>query len=429
MSKLPGPLRLAPSFPFAGRSRELATLRMLIPRAEGEALRFALVGGEAGSGKSRLVREFAHEAAAGGALVLYGACDSVVRRPYRPFVEALDQLVRSVDGSTLRAALGTEGGELSRLLPDLAQRVGGLPPPVAADFDTERHRLHSAVADLLGAVGSTTPLVVVIEDGHWADTQTLLLLRHLARGLSDARALVVTTFRDTESEVPEALSAALVDLRRSEGVVRLRLGGLSVEEIAEFVERTVGADAGPNLTEIAQVLRELTGGNAFLMTEVWRTVLDIEAMPADDRSWRLARALAELGSPEGVREVVGQRLTRLSTPTTALLELAAVAGPVFELSVINQCGLAEAELRGALEEAVAHGMIEEVPSQRLAYRFTHELVRRAVYDGMPRLRRAELHLQVAEALERAHGTTDNGGLAELAHHFTAAEPVDGPRRA
>jgi len=244
--KLPGPLRPTPSFPFAGRSRELATLRTLIPRAEGEGLRFALVGGEAGSGKSRLVREFAHEAAGGGALVLYGACDSVVRRPYRPLVEALDQLVRTTDDATLRADLGAGGGELTRLLPDLEHRAGELPPPVAADPDTERHRLHSAVADLLAAVGRRAPLVVVIEDGHWADTPTLLLLRHLARGSSEARALLLTTFRDTEADVPEALSAALVDLRRSEGVVRLRLGGLSAEEISEFVERAVGGELGPS---------------------------------------------------------------------------------------------------------------------------------------------------------------------------------------
>src|SRR5271157_3024987 len=265
MLKLPAPLRLTPSFPFAGRSRELAILRMLIPRAEGEALRFALVGGEAGSGKSRLVREFAHEAGADGALVLYGACDAVVRRPYRPFVEALDQLVRSTDAATLRANLGAGGGELSRLLPDLVQRIGELPAPLAADPDTERHRLHSAVADLLAAVGRTAPLVVVIEDGHWADTPTLLLLRHLARSASDARVLLVTTFRDTEAEVPEALASALVDLRRSEGVVRLRLRGLSTEEISEFVERAVGGDFGTDLPEIARVLGELTGGNAFLM--------------------------------------------------------------------------------------------------------------------------------------------------------------------
>ena len=131
--KLPGPLRLTPSFPFAGRSRELATLRDLIPAPDGDGLRFVLVGGEAGSGKSRLVREFAQEADAAGAFVLYGACDAVVQRPYRPFVEALDQLARVADPAELRADLGEGGGELSRLLPDLSQRVGGLAVPAAAD--------------------------------------------------------------------------------------------------------------------------------------------------------------------------------------------------------------------------------------------------------------------------------------------------------
>jgi DNA-binding CsgD family transcriptional regulator len=428
-TQLPGPLRLTPSFPFAGRSRELVTLRTLIPRADGEGRRFALIGGEAGSGKSRLVREFAHEAAAGGALVLYGACDSVVQRPYRPFVEALDQLVRTTDAATLRADLGAGGGELTRLLPDLPQRVGDLPAPVAAEPDTERHRLHSAVADLLAAVGRRAPLVVVIEDGHWADTPTLLLLRHLARGASDARALLITTFRDTEADVPEALSAALVDLRRSEGVVRLRLAGLSAEEISEFVLRAVGADLGPELPAVAQALRELTGGNAFLMTELWRTLLETHALSAHDGGAPIARALADLGSPEGVREVVSQRLARLDASTTGLLELAAVAGPEFDLAIVRRAAPDDAALHVALDQAVASGMIEEAPARRLTYRFTHELVRRALYDRIPGLRRAELHLRVAEALEQTHEEGESRGLAELAHHFAAAAPVDGMRRA
>jgi DNA-binding CsgD family transcriptional regulator/KaiC/GvpD/RAD55 family RecA-like ATPase len=429
MPSLPGPLRLTPSFPFAGRSGELATLRALIPRTAGEGLRFALIAGEAGSGKSRLVREFAHEAAGEGALVLYGACDSVVRRPYRPFVEALDQLVRAIDAPTLRAALGPEGGELSRLLPDLAQRVGELPRPLSADPDTERHRLHSAVADLLATFGRGSPLVVVIEDGHWADTPTLLLLRHLARGAPDARTLLVTTFRDTEAEVPEALSAALVDLRRSEGVVRLRLGGLSAEEISEFVHSAGGDEIGPDLTDVGRAMRQLTGGNAFLMTELWRTLVERGTLTAAGDGTQLARAISELGSPEGVREVVSGRLARLDTATTRLLELAAVAGPLFTLSVLAPTGAADPSLHAALEQAIAHGMVEEVPSRRLAYRFTHELVRRALYDRMPGLRRAELHLQVAEALELAHDASESRDLAELAHHFSAAAPVDGPRRA
>src|SRR3954468_480451 len=126
-SKLPGPLRLAPSLPFAGRSRELALLRTLVPHGESDSLRFALIGGEAGSGKSRLVREFAHEAAEGGTLILYGACDAVVQRPYPPFLEALHPLGRTVRPPALRSELGTGAGELTRLLPDLAHHLGALP--------------------------------------------------------------------------------------------------------------------------------------------------------------------------------------------------------------------------------------------------------------------------------------------------------------
>jgi DNA-binding CsgD family transcriptional regulator/sugar phosphate isomerase/epimerase len=428
MSSLPGQLRLTPSFPFTGRLRELATLRALIPHGESDGVRFALIAGEAGSGKSRLVREFAHEAA-GSALVLYGACDPVLRRPYGPFVEALEQLLRRTAPETLHDALGTGSGELARLLPDLGPLAGAPGPPVPPDPDTERHRLHSAVADLLAAAGRQIPLVLVLEDAHWADSPTWLLLRQLARGGTEARALVVTTFRDTEAEVPDGLAAALADLRRSESVVRLRLGGLSGEEVLEFVRSAGGQGLGSKLDTVGHALLDFTGGNAFLLTELWRSVLESNVLSGvGDDEGEAAGILAGLGSPEGVREVVAQRLARLQPATIALLEVAAVVGSEFDLAAITESRSIGAELAEALEEGVAHGIIEEVASRRLAHRFTHELVRRALYDRMPALRRAELHLKVGEALERT-ASGDPGRRAELAHHFAAAAPLDGPRRA
>ncbi len=426
---LPGSLRQTSISPFVGRAAELEKLRTLMPRAEGEGRRVALLAGDPGAGKSRLTHEFAVEAAAEGVLVLSGSCDAAVRTPYRPFVEALDQLVRATDPAELGAALGTGGGELTRLLPDLPSRVGELPAPVEADPDTERHRLHTAVADLLENVSRGRPVLVVVEDGHWADTPTLLMLRHLARSPGSGRLLLLATFRDTEADVPAGLAETLADLRRAEGVVRMRLSGLSGAEVGDLISRSAGGCPGPELDELANTIHDLTGGNAFLVCELWRALVETGTVEVSAGELRVTRPLTELGTPESVHEVVGQRLSRLAPKTTELLELAAVAGPEFELEPIRRaCGFSEADLLVALEEAMGSGMIEELHSRRLACRFTHEIVRRALYDGLSRLRQAELHLRVGEALEGTDGPSDRA-LADLAHHFGAAAPFGGTERA
>lgn len=430
MSLLPGPLRLTPSFPFVGRPRELATLRSLQPRAPAEGRRVALIGGEPGSGKSRLVREFAREAAADGSTVLYGACDAVVRTSYQPFVEALSALVRDADPDQLRKDLGPGGGELTRLLPDLAAVAGPLPAPLSGDQDTERHRLHLAVAELLRNTSMSRPVLLVIEDGHWADTASLLLLRHLARVATDARMLVVATFRDTEADVPAELSDALVDLRRSEGVVRLRLGGLETSEVAEFLARSVEGQVDDGLLELASGLTELTSGNPFLITELWRMLLETGAVAVGADGVRMTRPLAEIGTPESVREVVGQRVARLAPATVGVLQTAAVIGPEFSYDVLRRSGAGvDAVLTESLHEAARSGMIEELAGRSLSFRFSHELVRRTLYDGLGAVRRAELHLQVGRALEESAQPTTPRVLADLAHHFTCAAPIGETTRA
>ena len=429
MQPLPGPLRPPPSSPFVGRSRELAALRALVPRETGERGRLALLGGEAGSGKSRLVRELAQTLAREGALVLYGACDAVVQTAYRPFAEALDQLARLTDPDVFRQDLGSAGGELTRLVPDLPALVPGLAAPVAADPDTERHRLHTAVTDVLAAAGRRQPLLLVLEDGHWADTPTLVLLRHLARASTEARVLVVATFRDTEADVPAELADALADLRRSDDVVRLSLGGLSEQDVGDFVRRAGGGEIDPAEPELSGALRDLTEGNAFLLCELWRSLVEADAFAVAHGTLRLTRPLPEIATPQSVREVVSQRLSRLDPTSRDLLELAAVAGPEFELDVLRRAAPVELERIDALEPAMRSGLVEELPFPALAYRFTHELVRRALYDRLSVLRRAELHLRIAEALEAVDRPRSGRVLADLAHHFAAAAPVGGAAQA
>ncbi len=428
MDELPGPLRSISTFPFVGRDAELDALRALAPGRSRQEHRVVLVGGEPGSGKSRLVREFAGEAASAGARVLYGACDAVVNAPYGPFVEALDQLARDADPDELRAALGTGGGELTRLLPDLPARIGDLPDPVKADPDTERHRLHTAVSDLLSAISRQRPVLLVLEDGHWADPPTLLLLRQLARAGADARMLLVLTFRDAEADLPRELAETLADLRRSDAVARLRVGGLSRHEVGDLVRRATGEELTAGVPELARAISDLTDGNAFLVCELWRALVETDGVEIVDGAIRLTGPAAELGTPDSVREVASQRLARLAPATTDLLELAATAGAEFELELLRRAGgLDEPALLAAIEEATRAAMIEELPSRALSYRFAHELVRRALLDRLTGVRRAELHLRVGEALEET-GERSRRALADLAHHFTAAAPFGEPGR-
>ncbi len=427
MTRLPGFLRVSPSFAFVGRVRELGVLRAQLPLDADQGRRVALIAGEPGSGKSRLVRELARELTQEAAEVLYGSCDPAIRRPYQPFVEILGDLIRLTPTADLTELLPATMVELVRLLPDLAPSAGAAAVAPSADPDSDRHRLHVAIADLLAAAARRAPLMLVIEDIHWADLPTLLVVRHLMRGGGDIRMLLVLTYRDGEGDTG-ALSDTLVDAGRTEGVGRMRLGGLSGEEIAEFVRRATDLEPADDLVA---ALGELTDGNAFLLTELWRELVDTGAVDDSDGILRLTRPTAAVGTPDGVRAVVGQRLARLAPATTAMLEVAAIAGAVFGLGMLRQAaGLEEGVLLDAVDEAERSGLVVAAPSRGLAYRFSHELVRRSVIDRLPSLRLAEIHLHVAEALERDHRVEGGGDrLAALAHHFAAAAPIGGTQRA
>jgi DNA-binding CsgD family transcriptional regulator/tetratricopeptide (TPR) repeat protein len=206
----------------------------------------------------------------------------------------------------------------------------------------------------------------------------------------------------------------------------MRVAGLSRREVGELVRLAAGVEAAPELTA---AICQLTGGNAFLVTELWRELVDSGAVEVGVGGVRLVLPPSEIGTPETVREVVNQRLARLGPATTGLLQLAAIAGSDFELDTLRRAsGLAEGPLLDAVDEAVQSGMLVEVPARRLAYRFAHELVRRALSDRLAAPRRAGLHLRVAEALE-AGSNARNESLADLAHHFAEAAPIGGADRA
>jgi DNA-binding SARP family transcriptional activator len=420
---LPGPLVPTSPFPFVGRDEELATLRQLLARAEAGEGSLVLLSGEAGGGKTRLVRELALEAVDSGLLVLYGTSDAAVTTPYQPLREWLEFLLRVCDPDALRECLGAGAAELARLLPELTA-LTGVSVPERRDPESERFALQAAVDELLTRLSRRQPLLLVADDLHWADGETLHLLRRLARSAPQTRRLVLAAFR--AEEAGDQLGDTLADLGRLDGTTRLPLGNLSGDEVSAFIRAST--DAEPT-AELAATIGELTDGTPLLLCELWRELTERGDLEVT-QTVRLTRPATELHGPERLGELVGQRLFRLAPGTVGVLELAAVSGASFELRVLGEAaGLAQSALAVAVEEAVDVGMIEELPDPVLACRFGHELVRRAIYDRIKRLRRAELHLQVGEALERVHVADPDRVLPELAHHFALAAPAGGAERA
>jgi tetratricopeptide (TPR) repeat protein len=406
-----------PAFPFVGRAAELATLRSALDRAERGEGGLVLLGAEAGGGKTRVVRELAVEAAERGVLVLYGVSDAVVSTPYQPLREWLSFLGRSLEPEVLDACLGERRELVARLAPELAREPAGP--------DVDRYALQSAVCEVLRQVSRTRPVVLVAEDVHWADAETLPLLRRLAATAPEARMLVLATYRDRGEEHRAAFTETLAELTRLDGLTRISPARLTTDEVRAFIGASTDAEA---TGELAGAIAELTGGTPLLVCELWRDLRESGAVEVSDAGVQLTRPLAELRGPERLRDVVRHRLARLAPETAATLELAAVGGPRFELRALAHAAGRERSAV-AVDEATSQGLLEELPETVPAYRFTHELVRRAVYDRITGVRRAELHLRFGEALEHVYATDPTPVLPELAHHFTLAVAVAGPARA
>ena len=393
--------------PFVGRERELSLVDNLLVDARSARVGAVLIAGEPGIGKTRLAEQLALRAAASDFDVCWGRCDEARGAPaFWPWIDALRSVVRRTAPQRLRRALGGGGGDLLPLLPELKELFPQLEPSSQADAELARFRLYDVVSQLLIRLAAARPLLVILDDLHYADAPSLELLRFLTERRSDAPLLLCGTYRDTEMAAP--LADTLAELAYDPRVHRITLAGIDARDLSRLVSETTGQQVEE---DVAAALHDRTDGNPFFALELAR-LLASERTLGDDVVDHIHREL-----PEGVRSVIRRRLARLPEGTTQLLTVAAVTGADFDLEPVVRA--AELDEKAGLENAEAalrEHLIAETPVASGRYRFTHDLIRETLYRDLSLPRRIALHRSVAEALEQSR--SGNGErILQLAHHF------------
>jgi tetratricopeptide (TPR) repeat protein len=411
--------------PLIGRDQEKGELVRALEAALAGHGSLVFVSGEPGIGKTYLTRAILAEAARRGCLPITGHCYEMEGAPpYVPFIETLEYCARALPREAFRFALGDAAPEVARLMPELRRIFPDIPPVIELPPEQRRRFMFNAYREFVERGARVTPFVAVLEDLHWADEPTLLLLHHLAQTFAGLPALIVGTYRDVELDVTRPFARTLVTLLREKLATRIPLRRLPVGGVEAMLRALSGQAPPPSL---ARIVFDETEGNPFFVEEVFRHLTDEGRLFDDQGAWRTGLRADELGVPEGVRLVIGRRLEKLGVEARRVLTTAAVIGRSFSLRLLEELESARPDAAlDAVEEAErAHLVTAERAGREMRYRFVHELVRQTLAEELSMPRRQRLHARIAEAIERSYGGNVEVHASVLAHHlYQAGAAVD-----
>jgi DNA-binding winged helix-turn-helix (wHTH) protein/tetratricopeptide (TPR) repeat protein len=407
--------------PFVGRSAVLEQLRSRLSRSRSGAGQVVLLAGEPGIGKTRTAAEVERFAREEGMRVLHGHGFEAEAAPaFWLWTQVLREAITDVDPEQLVRAAGSGAPDLHAVVPEMP-REPGEEPTGAEGGQQARFRLFQSVTDLLVRLAEQTPLLLILDDLHWADADSLLLLQFVAPRIREAPILLIGGYRDVEVRREHALAGTLANLAREPHCQRIDLRGLDTPAIETMIETVAGT---PMTAELARSIEHMTAGNPFFVRELTRLLahegkLDLSA--AED--WSLVL-------PQGVRDVIGRRLDSISAACNEVLRSAAAFTRDFSVPLLAEVLEQDrALLLERIDEALGARILVESQETTGHYAFAHALVRQTLYLELSTPQRLAIHRRIGLALERAHGAHVRAHLAELAYHFIQAAPLGETERA
>jgi DNA-binding CsgD family transcriptional regulator/Tfp pilus assembly protein PilF len=406
-----------------GRANALATLHQLIDQTKDGRGYLALISGEAGIGKSRLVAEARTYATSKGLPLLQGQCFPTDRScPYAPLLDMLRSHLATSSAQQVATEMGSLASALSPLLPDLLPLPSDLPPLPPLGPEQEQRRLFTALAHLFLPKATQQAALLVVEDLHWSDQTSLDFLHYLGRRCAASPLLVLLTYRS--DEVHPSLRHFLAQLDRERLAQEFALAPLSRNEVSAMLSaifalrRSVFTVPPLAQGDLLDALCGLTEGNPFFIEELLKALIEAGDIVYEHGRWE-RKELREWHIPRSVQDAVELRTARLSERARQVLQLAAVAGRHFDFALLQAFTKQdEVQLLRLLKELIAAQLVVEESDERFAFR--HALTRQAVYAQLLGRERKALHRRIAETLERLHASSVEAHLADLAFHFSEA---------
>ena len=419
----PDPRMLLRKLPFVGRGSERDRLIEKLAAARSGHGSVVLLAGEPGIGKTRLTEEFCEQAAS-SATVIRGTCYQEAA-PFGPWIEALRSLVEQLSAEELRLALADRASDILAVVPEMKRKLPDVREEPLLEPESQRARFIESIVAFISNAADRRPLALVVDDLHWCDRPSLMLIERVSRAVADRRVLILGAYRDVEVDHAHPLAQTLAAMRRLEHHERISLRGLPEDSVYELLASFDASETGdPMRRALAAKLNREAQGNPLFIREIFNSLVETGKLDLREGGLRGVASIQELGIPEGVKEVIGRRLSRLSEGSNRMLQLASVLGG---RCTWDQLRLVMAAEPGAgSEEEVLTWLDEVLRAQILSekdgptYSFTHALITATIYEALSRPRRALLHRRVGATLERFYAHDADSHASELAHHFYQA---------